>query len=56
MATFAEKLEVLQEEYEELSNEIDELADRLESVLNRKYAVEQILDHFTIDEEEDDNL
>ena len=56
MATLTEKLEQLQTEYDELSQEIDELAERLESILGRKYAVEQILDHFTIEEEADDDL
>jgi chaperonin cofactor prefoldin len=57
MATnFPEMLENLQFEYEELSNEIDDLAHRLEAIIHRKYAVEQILDSFTAEVQNDVDL
>lgn len=37
--------EELSEQYEELSREIDELADTLDRILHKKYTIEQILDH-----------
>ena len=41
--------EELVNEYEELSEEIDALAFALERILAKKYAIEQILDHHSME-------
>ena len=47
-------LESLVEEYNVLSDEIDALAITVERILEKKYAIEQILDHYS--GQENDNL
>ena len=48
--------EELNAEYEELSQEIDELARQLHRILHKKYAIEQILDHHSLEAENDVDL
>jgi len=43
----------LNEQYEELSKDIDELSLIVEGVIRKKYAIEQILDHYTLETEGD---
>lgn len=42
--------------YEELSTEIDQLGWTLERLLQKQYALEQILDHYSDQETHDVNL
>lgn len=48
--------EELNAQYEDLSNEIDELAHQLDRILHKKYAIEQILDHHSLEAENNVDL